>query len=549
MSAHSTLHPGESLTYWIDSVSLPTLSRLQESLSVDVCVVGAGLGGLTTAYLLQKEGKKVCILEDFEVGSGQTGRTTAHFTTALDDRYYQLERYHGKHGIKLAAESHQAALDKVEAIINAEKIDCDFEKLSGFLFTDPEQSTDILEKELKAIHRAGLEDVRFVDRAPLPDFDTGLAIEFPNQVQLHPLKYLRGLALSFLRDGGQIYPRTHVSEVRGGKEAVVKTKDGFTVNCTSVVVATNTPINDLFAIHTKQAPYRTYVIAARVPKGVIPKGLYWDTLDPYHYVRLQADECDEAHELLIVGGSDHKTGQDLNPTENYTRLEEWMRKYFKDAKEVVYQWSGQVMEPVDGLGYLGHNPMDRNNVYIITGDSGNGMTHCTIGGILITDQIMGRENAWEKLYNPSRVSLRAAAEFIKENANVAAQYTDWIREDSLDDLSDIPVGEGAVFRKGMKIVAAFRNTQNEVEFMSATCPHLGGVVRWNTAEKSWDCPCHGSRFDASGTVIEGPACSNLKKLGSQSREKGGDGIPIEDPKPRPKKPHLEAMDLNWSRNT
>ncbi|MBC7396938.1 MAG: FAD-dependent oxidoreductase, partial [Bdellovibrionales bacterium] len=267
---------------------------------------------------------------------------------------------------------------------------------------------------------------------------------------------------------------------------------------------------------------------------------------PYHYVRLQNDEDDPAYELLIVGGEDHKTGQDSNPTENYARLERWMRNHFKEAKEVVYQWSGQVMEPVDGLAYLGHNPMDRDNVYIITGDSGNGMTHCTIGGMLITDQVMKRANAWEKLYHPSRVSLRATGEYLKENANVAAQYSDWIREDSLDDLNDIPVGEGAVFRKGVKIVAAYRNTQNEMEFMSASCPHLGAIVRWNTAEKSWDCPCHGSRFDGSGTVIEGPASSNLKKLGSKSKDKDGDPIPIEDPKPTPKPDRMKAMDLHWS---
>ncbi|MBC7396068.1 MAG: FAD-binding oxidoreductase, partial [Bdellovibrionales bacterium] len=319
MSVPSTLHSGESLSYWIDSASLPSFEPLKQDLTVEVCVVGAGLGGLTTAYLLQKEGKKVCVLEDHEIGSGQSGRTTAHFTTSLDDRYFNLEKYHGKQGSKLAAESHQAALNKVEEIVRTEKIDCDFEKVSGFLFTAPEQSTDLLEKELKAIHRAGLNDVHFVDRAPIPDYDTGIAIEFPNQIQLHPMKYMKGLALKFLREGGQIYTRTHVSEVRGGKDAVVKTKDGFTVRCDSIVVATNTPINDLFAIHTKQAPYRTYVIAARVPKGNIPKGLYWDTLDPYHYVRLQNDEDDPAYELLIVGGEDHKTGQDSNPTENYAR--------------------------------------------------------------------------------------------------------------------------------------------------------------------------------------------------------------------------------------
>lgn len=547
MINHSTLHPGESLSYWIDSEPAPEFEALNQSIEADVCVVGAGIGGITTAYLLQKEGKRVCVLEDHEVGSGQTGRTTAHFSTALDDRYFQLERYHGQDGAKLAAESHQAALRRVEQIVKDEEINCSLKKVSGYLFCPPEESADLLNRELKAIHRAGLSDVKFVDHAPIPGFFTGTAIEFPNQIQLHPLQYLNGMVRSFVQAGGQIFTHTHVSEIHGGKEAVVKTASGFEVKCASVVVATNTPINDLFAIHTKQAPYRTYVIGAKITKGSIPEALFWDTLDPYHYVRLQQDEKDPAHDLLIVGGQDHKTGQDQNPKENYAKLETWMRKHFKDAKEVVYEWSGQVMEPVDGLAYLGHNPLDRNNVYVITGDSGNGMTHGTIGGILISDQIMKRENPWEKLYHPGRVSLRAAKNFIKENANVAAQYADWVLEGDLNDLADIPVGEGAVFRHGMKIVAAYRNSKNEVEFMSAACPHLGAAVRWNTAEKSWDCPCHGSRFDASGKVIEGPACSNLKQLGSQDRTKRGEGIPIEDLKPRPKAERKQAMDLNWSR--
>lgn len=549
MSKHSTLHTGESLSYWIDSESAPALEPLNASLEVDVCVVGAGIGGITTAYLLQKEGKRVCVLEDHEVGSGQTGRTTAHFTTALDDRYYQLEHFHGAEGAKLAAESHQAALQKVEQIVAAEKIDCDLKKVSGYLFCPPGESADLLNRELKAIHRAGLNEVHLVSQAPIPDFNTGTAIEFPNQIQLHPLKYLNGMVRSFLEGGGQIFTHTHVTEIKGGKNAVVKTETGFQVKCASVVVATNTPINDLFAIHTKQSPYRTYVIGAKIAKGAIVPGLFWDTLDPYHYVRLQSDEKDPACDLLLVGGEDHKTGQDQNPKENYAKLEVWMRKYFKDAKEVVYEWSGQVMEPVDGLAYLGHNPLDRNNVYVITGDSGNGMTHGTIGGILISDQIMKRPNPWEKLYHPGRVSLRATKEFIKENANVAAQYADWVLEDKLNDLADIPVGEGAVFRQGLKIIAAYRNSKNEVEFMSAACPHLGAAVRWNNAEKSWDCPCHGSRFDASGKVIEGPAFSNLKKMGANDHRPRGDGIPIEDPKPRSKPDRKQAMDLNWSRNS
>ena len=486
---------------------------LKKDITVDVCVVGAGLGGLTTAYLLQKEGKKVCILESDEIGSGQTGRTTAHFVTALDDRYFNLEKYHGEVGAKIAAESHRAAIEKVAQIAKDENIDCDLERVDGYLMAT-DQPAKTLDLELEAAHRAGLSDVHLLSRAPL-SFDTGAALCFPKQLQLHPLKYLKGLAERFVENGGEIYTNTHVLDVEGGSPASVKTESGFSVNCSAVVVATNAPINNLFAIHTKQAAYRTYVIGARIAKGVVEKALYWDTLDAYHYIRVQTDDLDPENDILIVGGGeDHKTGQNDNPEECYVNLEAWMRERFPIVQNVVYRWSGQVMEPNDGLAFLGHNPMDRNNVYVITGDSGNGMTHCTIGGILITDQIMGRPNRWEQLYNPSRISVRAIKNFLKENVNSVAPYGDWFMEQQYGDLSEIPAGEGVVFRDGFKLIAAYKNKNGSTKLLSAACPHLGGIVHWNSAERSWDCPCHGSRFDASGKVIEGPARTNLAEIKS-----------------------------------
>lgn len=507
---HKPLHEGESRSEWLDTVEMPSCPALAENIDVDVCIVGAGLGGLTTAYLLLQEGKKVCILEDFEIGSGQTGRTTAHFTTALDDRYFELEKIHGLQGSRLAAESHAAAIKKVEQIIKDEKIDCELMRVDGYLFGAENQTEEILFKELEATHRAGLFSVNLLTRAPMDSFDTGPALHFPRQIKLHPLKYLKGLAECVTKAGGQIFTKTHVVEVKGGENAYVRTREGHTVFAKSIVVATNTPINDLFAIHTKQAPYRTYVIAAQIPKGNVPVALYWDTTKPYHYVRV---ESGKVHDLLIVGGEDHKTGQNENPSDCYLRLEKWMRDRFHMTQEIIYRWSGQVMEPVDGLAYLGHNPMDRNNVYIITGDSGNGMTHCTIGGLLITDQIMSRPNEWESLYNPSRISLRATGNYLRENLNVAAQYKDWFTSGrTFEDVEDLQWGEGTVFRSGLRQIAAFKNQEGRLEFFSAACPHLAGVVQWNGAEKSWDCPCHGSRFDCHGKVIEGPAVEDLTPL-------------------------------------
>ncbi len=504
-----TLHEGESLSEWHDTARMPACPALAETVEVDVCIVGAGIAGLTTAYLLLKEGKKVCILEDFEIGSGQSGRTTAHFTTALDDRYTELEKMHGTRGIRLAAESHTAAIKKVEDIVRDEKINCDLMRLDGYLFASEYTPEEILFNELEATHRAGLFSVNLMTRIPLDAFDTGPALNFPRQLKLHPMKYLKALAECILKSGGQIFTKTHVIEIQGGENAFVKTKAGHTVYANSIVVATNTPINDVLAIHTKQSAYRTYVITAQIPKDSVPVALYWDTSSPYHYVRV---ESGVNHDLLIVGGEDHKTGQNENPSDCYYRLEKWMRDHFHMAQEIIYRWSGQVMEPVDGLAFLGHNPLDKNNVYIITGDSGNGMTHCTIGAMLITDQIMGRANDWELLYDPSRISFRAAQTYLKENLNVAAQYKDWFKGNHFEDVEDLAWGEGTVFRSGVRQIAAFKNQEGRLEFFSAACPHLSGVVHWNTAEKSWDCPCHGSRFDCHGKVIEGPAIQDLQPL-------------------------------------
>jgi glycine/D-amino acid oxidase-like deaminating enzyme/Rieske Fe-S protein len=500
----------KNVSIWQDTEQMPRFSSLRQNISVDVCIVGGGIAGITSAYLLMKEGKSVCLLEDMELASGQSGRTTAHFVTALDDRYFEIEKFHGKKAAQLAAQSHATAIERVAKIVEDEKIICDLERIDGYLFADLDKRVGILQKEFEAVHRAGLLDVEILKKSPLDSFDTGPCLRFPQQLQLHPLKYLRGLVKSLVEGGVQIFTHTHVVNISGGSAATVATRDGFTVQCQSIVVATNTPINDLLAIHTKQAPYRTYVLGFLVPKGTVAKGLYWDTLDPYHYIRLQPGIG--AQDILIVGGEDHKTGQDENPELRFNKLEAWTRARFPMATELAYHWSGQIMEPIDCLGFLGHNPLDRDNVYIITGDSGNGMTHTTIGAMLITDQIMGRENPWEEIYSPSRFPLRATPEFIKENANVAFQYKDWLSIKFKPDLDTLPFGEGIVFRDGLNLIAAYKDNQGHIEFMSAACTHLKGVVSWNAVENSWDCPCHGSRFDCHGDVIEGPAFKNLKKI-------------------------------------
>lgn len=500
----------QSRSIWMDTEEVPLQSALEERVSADVCIVGAGIAGMTTAYLLACEGKAVVVLDDGPIGGGMTGRTTAHLVNALDDRYFELERLHGEEGARLAAESHTAAIDKVEAIVRDEAIKCEFERLDGYLFVPPRESQKILDDELEAVHRAGLTNIEKVERVPWGAYDTGPALRFPRQAQFHPLKYLAGLARAINEKGGQIYTQTHATEIEGGKQARIETSSGGVVTAGAVVVATNTPVNDLIAIHTKQAPYQTYVIGARIPKGSVTRGLYWDTPDPYHYLRIETvGKGAAAYDVLIVGGEDHKTGQQDDANKRFGALERWTRHRFPMIESIEYRWSGEVMEPIDGLAFIGRNPLDAKNVFIATGDSGNGMTHGTIAGILLTDLIMDRKNDWESIYDPSRVTLKALPEFAKENLNVAMQYTDLVVAGDVDSANEIKPGTGAIISRGLSKVAVYRDPQGAIHERSAVCRHLGCIVNWNTLENTWDCPCHGSRYDALGKVIQGPANSDL----------------------------------------
>lgn len=507
---------GENLSYWIDSEIQPEYAILDKETETDVLIVGGGISGLTTAYCLLKAGKQVMLVEDGLIGSGETGRTTAHLTCALDDRYYEIEHAFGEEGSRLAAESHIAAIDLIEKIVTEENIACDFKRVDGYLFCHNSDTRENLEKELEAAQKAGIA-VEWLSKVPgIAEYE-GPCIRFPQQAQFHIMKYLHGLTRAVTRMGGKIYTKTQAKNIsKDGAEC-----NGYKVVAAHIVVATNTPVNNLVAIHTKQFPYRTYVIALKVPKAQIPGALWWDTGDqdskwhtaPYHYVRTQS--YNEQYDLLIAGGEDHKTGQaddeGIPEEDRYDKLMLWTRNKFPMAGDVAYRWSGQVMEPVDFMGFIGKNPGD-DNVYIITGDSGNGMTHGTIGGLIITDLIQGRENKWAGLYNPKRTPFRETKTYLAEMMNMVKQYGDYIIKADITETDELVPGHGAVLGKGLKRLAVYKDEAGEVHAFSAVCPHLGCIVQWNAEERSFDCPCHGSRFTKDGAVINGPAVKGLKKI-------------------------------------
>jgi glycine/D-amino acid oxidase-like deaminating enzyme/nitrite reductase/ring-hydroxylating ferredoxin subunit len=501
---------GTTTSIWTGAAEGLRRQSLEQNLSADVCIVGAGIAGITTAYLLCMSGASVVVIDSADIGGGETGRTTAHLSNALDDRYCELEQLHGHEKAKLAAESHTVAIDQIENIARAEDISCDFERLDGFLFRPSHDDSDILERELAASHRAGLNSVEFVPRAPFQRFETGPCLRFPNQAQFHPLLYLAGLAKAVERRGGLIFTGTHAVWIEAGPPAVVTSDRGFTVTAKSLVVASNTPVNDRFTIHTKQAAYRSYVVGLSVPRSAATRALYWDTLDPYHYVRLQSDSSDTNSETLIVGGEDHKTGQ-AHSGDPFGHLIQWARDRFPMAGDLTWSWSGQIMEPVDGLAFIGRNPGDES-VYIATGDSGHGMTHGTIAGMLLSDLIRKERNPWADLYDPARINLGSLRTFAEENVNVAMQYGSFLTPGQINSAADLFPGTGGILRHGLSKSAVYKDPSGNVHELDAVCPHLGCIVKWNSTEHTWDCPCHGSRFSAVGEVLNGPALAGLSPL-------------------------------------
>jgi glycine/D-amino acid oxidase-like deaminating enzyme/nitrite reductase/ring-hydroxylating ferredoxin subunit len=478
----------------------------------DVCIVGAGIAGLTAAYLLARSGRQVTVIDSNESpGGGETRYTTAHLASAIDDRYFEVARIRGDDIAKIAHQSHAGAIDQIETICKAERIDCGFRRLDGYLFAAPNDQ-DVIHKEHEAARNAGCV-VELLGTPPLPNLGDGPCLRFRNQGTFEPSRYLAGLWAAAARYGTTFFGRTRVREIHGGMPAEIKTDREHTIRANVIFVATNTPIHTRVAMHTKVAPYTTYAIAGTIPHGTVPDALFWDTLDPYHYIRVvtpeDRDEPNAATDLLLVGGADHRTGQDPNPGRRWDDLEVWTRNRFPEFVGPHFLWSGMVMETLDGLAYIGADPTGERNVYLATGDSGMGLTHGTIAGIIINDLIHGRSNPWAEAYDPRRLPFRATGEYATEGLNMALPYADWLTSGDVKSEAEIAPGHGAIVRHRLTKLAIYRDDDGALHTMSAVCPHLGGLVRWNPAEKTWDCPCHGSRFLATGEVIHGPAHCGL----------------------------------------
>jgi glycine/D-amino acid oxidase-like deaminating enzyme/nitrite reductase/ring-hydroxylating ferredoxin subunit len=511
--------PKQSHSLWLSPRDAPSFATLESDRRVDVAIVGGGITGITAAYLLKEAGLTVALIEAERLASGVSGHTTAHVTEIFDCGYEKLIADFGHDAAHLAALSSHGALLRIADFIREEDIECDFERLPAFQYTEDEEKLASLEAEGAAALSLGL-DVSFATEVPLP-FTTAGALRFGHQAQFHPRRYLLSLALAIPGEGSHIFEKSRVTAVEDGDPCLVVTAGG-TVTARHVIVATHAPFG-ASPLQMKIASYRSYVLALRMTESGTPlPGLFWDTDDPYHYIRSHSTG-DET--FLVVGGSDHKTGQEPNTLGRFEELQQFVSKRFK-VKSVASRWSAQVIEPVDGLPLIGLDPESRN-VFVATGYSGTGLVLGTLAGMINSDLILGCANPYRDLYDPNRTSpAPSVGALLKENADFPVRFVvSKLKGGEQIPLGEIQKGEGRIVDLAGEKTGVYRDPQGLLHAVSPVCTHLGCLVGFNNAEKTWDCPCHGSRFTPDGDVLNGPAVRPLESRRDQAVVRDTDPVP------------------------
>ncbi|MES2828437.1 MAG: FAD-dependent oxidoreductase [Bacteroidota bacterium] len=486
----------------------PVMADIPESLSrvFDTIIVGAGITGITTALLLQKAGQQCLVIDAETVGSGTTGGTSAHLNTFFDATYPEIESDFGKDTAKQVADSGKEALSLIKEFIDQYHIDCDFEYKGAYLFSETEKETKQLIEILEASRNAGIEVVEYQDNGVPVPFQ--IAIHFIDQGQFHPLKYVAALADEFVNLGGALLENTFVNNSSYENDVHTVEAGQSSFKGINLVYATHVPPG-ITPFSFRCAPYRSYVLAVKLKNDAYPTGLAYDMQEPYHYFRTHEIR---GQKYLIIGGEDHKTGHE-DPVQAFKNLEAYAHKYYR-VESVDYKWSSQYYIPVDGLPYIGELPGAADKTYMATGFNGNGMMFGTLSGKIISDLILGVENQNAELYSPSRMKpIAGFSEFVKENADVAWHFVaDRFSAEELESFADLQPEQGVLAEINGTKAAVYKDAGGTVTALNPTCTHAGCTVVFNDAEKSWDCPCHGGRFDTSGKVITGPPRADLLKI-------------------------------------
>lgn len=490
--------------YWIDTAKLPVFPRLNSDLHVDVVVIGGGITGITAAYLLKLAGLKVALLERDRFAAAETGHTTAHLTSVTDLRLQDLVKHFGRDKALAVWKSGETAIRLIHELVEHEKIVCDFQWVPGFLHAPVQDAkgdeVKMLRQEAEVAAELGI-DAAFLDEVPLVKRP---GVRFSNQAKFHPRKYLAALLQKIPGRGCHVFEKSEVEEMKDSPLSVKV--DGKTIHAKNIIVATHVPLQGIAGtvgaalFQTKLAPYTSYVVGAKVPQGAVPEASFWDTNDPYYYLRVDRAR---GHDYAILGGQDHKTGQVKDTERNYCRVEKAMLKLFPQAK-IDHRWSGQVIETSDGLPFIGETAPHQ---FVATGFSGNGMTFGTLGAMMACDYVKGRKNPWSEIFSVNRKPIHGGVwDYLKENKDYPFYFLKgWLSRSAANSTRGLKRGEGAIVVLDGNKVAAYRDDQGKLTKKSAVCTHLGCIVGWNPAEKTWDCPCHGSRFQPTGAVIGGPA--------------------------------------------
>ncbi|WP_254510548.1 FAD-dependent oxidoreductase [Anatilimnocola floriformis] len=491
-------------------VKRPRFERISGHGEFDVVVIGGGITGVTTAYLLKKAGKRVCLLERNRIGFVDTGLTTAHLTMVTDQRLPELVSKFGEEAAALAWQAGAQAINIIEANVNELEIDCQFHRVPGYLhesISGQRDESKYLEGDAEVARKLGFE-AEFMEHVP---YFNRPGVMFPSQAKFHPLKYLMAVAAAVEGGGCRVFEHAEVTEVQDDPQRVLVGEHEIKAN--RIVIATHVPLTGKTGLvnatlfQSKIYPYSSYVIGAKLPKRLVPDASFWDTTDPYYYLRVDPGS---RNDYAIFGGKDHKTGQVDDTQQCFDQLRETLMNILPQAKP-DRQWSGQVIETNDGLPYIGETAPGQ---FAATGFGGNGMTFGTIAATMARDYVLDRKNPWQELFSVDRKKLIAGGwDYVSENVDYPYYFVkDHLERPAAISPESLLPGEGKVIGIGGERVACSRGDDGELNAVSAICPHMGCVVHWNNGEKTWDCPCHGSRFQASGEVIGGPAESPLEKV-------------------------------------